>query len=88
MASDPAAARAALSHCPVPLDIRLMALVMRLLARGRCYHCRDTSSLLGNRLGLRYCADSGACGRRMKAQGKKPVSPGQRALFWEEASRG
>lgn len=72
------------SRYPVPLDIRLMMLVMRLLARGRCYHCRDASpSNPVNRCGLRYCADFAACLRRMTEQGKRPVLPGQRALFGE-----
>ena len=73
---------------PIPLDIRLMCLVMRLLAHGRCYHCRDGWRWNPvNRLGLRYCADFKACGKRMTAQGKRPVSAGHRALL-EEVSRG
>ncbi len=68
----------------IPLGIRLMVVVMRFLAHGRCYHCRDAWSFNPvNRCGLRYCADFEACGRRMAAQGKRPVSAGQRALFWE-----
>lgn len=72
------------SRCRIPLDVHLMTLVMRFLARGRCYHCRDEAATKpANRLGLRYCPDFEACGKRMTAQGKQPVSPGQRALFEE-----
>jgi hypothetical protein len=67
-----------------PPDVVVMTWVMRLLARGSCYHCRDESRPKpANRFRLRYCPDWQACGERMQAQGKRAVPAGQRMLFEE-----
>ena len=64
----------ALRH-PVPLDGRLMLYLLRFLNRGRCYHCDSGEQpTKRNRLGLRYCADFGACEARMRACLKSDVT--------------